>query len=129
MQWYEIIVLVLYTIGLAYLFFYSLGQLHLTIKYLHARKSKISAPPQFYEFPAVTIQLPVFNEKYVIERLIDSVCKIDYPLDRLEIQVLDDSTDETTDIATEIKEDQNVAALIVIQSAINAIAIIIAFSM
>jgi len=46
----------------------------------------------------VTIQLPLYNELYVIERLIDSVCEIDYPKDKLEIQVLDDSTDETVDI-------------------------------
>lgn len=49
-------------------------------------------------YPDVTIQLPVYNEKYVIERLIDSVCEVDYPRDKLEIQVLDDSTDETTEI-------------------------------
>src|SRR5216684_1684839 len=45
--------------------------------------------------PVVTIQLPLYNEMYVAERLIDAVCAIDYPHDRLEIQVLDDSTDET----------------------------------
>ncbi|VAX25608.1 Glycosyltransferase [hydrothermal vent metagenome] len=46
----------------------------------------------------VTIQLPVFNEKYVVERLINTVCELDYPKENLEIQVLDDSTDETVDI-------------------------------
>ena len=46
----------------------------------------------------VTVQLPVFNERYVVERLVDAVCKLDYPRDRLEIQVLDDSTDDTVDI-------------------------------
>ncbi len=49
--------------------------------------------------PIVTIQLPIYNEMYVAERLIDAVCQIDYPRDRLEIQVLDDSTDETTSVA------------------------------
>ena len=48
--------------------------------------------------PIVTVQLPVYNELYVVERLIDSVCALDYPKDRLEIQVLDDSTDETVDL-------------------------------
>jgi cellulose synthase/poly-beta-1,6-N-acetylglucosamine synthase-like glycosyltransferase len=48
--------------------------------------------------PRVTIQLPVFNEVYVVERLIDAVGRIDYPRDRLEVQILDDSTDETTEI-------------------------------
>ncbi len=50
----------------------------------------------------VTIQLPIYNELYVVKRLIESVCKIDYPKDKLEIQVLDDSTDETKDIVSEI---------------------------
>src|SRR5450755_1941809 len=49
--------------------------------------------------PRVTIQLPVYNEMYVVERLIEAVCRIDYPSDLLEVQVLDDSTDETTGIA------------------------------
>jgi cellulose synthase/poly-beta-1,6-N-acetylglucosamine synthase-like glycosyltransferase len=50
--------------------------------------------------PVVTVQLPVFNERYVVERLIDAVCAIDYPADKLEIQVLDDSTDDTVSIAS-----------------------------
>src|SRR5207344_1188527 len=50
-------------------------------------------------WPAVTIQLPIYNEMYVADRLIDSVCQIDYPRELLEIQVLDDSTDETTSVA------------------------------
>ncbi len=49
--------------------------------------------------PRVTIQLPIFNELYVVERLIDSVCRIEYPQDLFEVQVLDDSTDETCGIA------------------------------
>ncbi len=51
------------------------------------------------ELPAVTVQLPVFNERFVVERLIDSVARLDYPRDRLEVQVLDDSTDETVAIS------------------------------
>ena len=49
------------------------------------------------EIPYVTIQLPVYNEMYVMERLLDNIAKIDYPKDKLEIQVLDDSTDETVE--------------------------------
>src|SRR5712692_3062022 len=49
--------------------------------------------------PLVTVQLPLFNELYVADRLIEAVCHIDYPRDRLEIQVLDDSTDETESVA------------------------------
>src|SRR5215831_18281904 len=54
---------------------------------------------RFGRLPRVTIQLPVFNEMYVVERLIEAVCRIDYPRELLEIQVLDDSTDETCAIA------------------------------
>ena len=54
--------------------------------------------------PPVTVQLPLYNEQYVVERLIDAVCRIDYPRDRLEIQVLDDSTDETIDLAVRCVE-------------------------
>ena len=53
----------------------------------------------FDELPVVTIQLPLYNEMYVVDRLVDSVCLIDYPREKLEIQVLDDSTDETRQIA------------------------------
>jgi cellulose synthase/poly-beta-1,6-N-acetylglucosamine synthase-like glycosyltransferase len=53
------------------------------------------------QWPRVTVQLPVYNERYVVERLIDAVCGLDYPRDRLEIQVLDDSTDETAGLARE----------------------------
>ena len=51
------------------------------------------------DWPAVTIQLPIFNERYVVKRLIESVCRFDYPKELLEIQILDDSTDDTVDIA------------------------------
>jgi len=54
------------------------------------------------DWPHVTIQLPVFNERYVVKRLIESVCRLDYPADLLEIQVLDDSTDDTIQIAQSI---------------------------
>lgn len=56
------------------------------------------------DLPQVTVQLPIYNERYVIQRLIESVVRLDYPKDRLEIQVLDDSTDETTDIAAPLIE-------------------------
>jgi cellulose synthase/poly-beta-1,6-N-acetylglucosamine synthase-like glycosyltransferase len=56
------------------------------------------------ELPFVTIQLPSYNEQFVIERLIEACCRLDYPRDRFEIQLLDDSTDETTEVAREIVE-------------------------
>jgi cellulose synthase/poly-beta-1,6-N-acetylglucosamine synthase-like glycosyltransferase len=62
-----------------------------------ARRAVPGPPPE--TLPRVTVQLPVYNEMYVVERLLDSVCAIRYPKDRLEIQLLDDSTDETAAIA------------------------------
>ena len=65
-------------------------------------KDKAPDPPAadpLESLPRVTVQLPIYNEMYVADRLIDAVCEMDYPRDLLEIQVLDDSTDETTEIA------------------------------
>src|SRR5258707_11432540 len=63
------------------------------------RDKEPKAGPLLDPTPVVTIQLPLFNEMYVADRLINAVCAIDYPRERLEIQVLDDSTDETCGIA------------------------------
>jgi len=62
-------------------------------------------PPQKFpegQLPFITVQLPIFNEQYVIDRLLEACCRMDYPRDRFEIQVLDDSTDETTDVALQM---------------------------
>ncbi|MGB3180049.1 MAG: cellulose synthase family protein [Cyclobacteriaceae bacterium] len=95
----EYLVIAGYLLALASIFIFSLGQLHLTYLYLKKKqRSDRSLPVQPDEWPAVTVQLPVYNEKYVVERLIDCVASFDYPLNKLEIQVLDDSTDETTEL-------------------------------
>ncbi len=69
--------------------------------WLYARHRGRSRPPRqrFHEPPILTVQLPMYNELYVVRRLIDAVCRLDYPRERLQIQVLDDSTDETTELA------------------------------
>jgi len=69
--------------------------------YLHIRNKKNVAVPQgrFDDLPIVTVQLPLYNEQYVVERAIDAACRIDYPREKLEIQVLDDSTDDTAEVA------------------------------
>lgn len=96
MEW---LVVVVYSLSLLYIFLFSISQLHLTWVYIKSRKKKETATVFDGNFePHVTVQLPVFNEKYVVERLIDAVSKFDYPKNKLEIQVLDDSTDETTEI-------------------------------
>lgn len=99
MQW---IIIGLYGLSLLFIFLFSLGQLHLTWHYLKRKKQKSTLQnTPLKEWPQVTVQLPIFNEKYVVERLIDAVCQLDYPTDKLSIQLLDDSTDETTSIIEE----------------------------
>lgn len=87
------IVLILYSICLLVIFSYTMIQGQLLWNYL--RRDKEEESPSLNNYPFVTIQLPVYNEKYVVERLIEAVSKIEWPFDKLEIQVLDDSTDET----------------------------------
>ena len=91
--WYISYILVL--LGLS-----GYGAHRLGIIYLYLRHARKRPEPlrKFEELPLVTIQLPVFNELHVVDRLLDAVSKLDYPKDKLQIQVLDDSTDETTDI-------------------------------
>ena len=93
------IIIVIYTIAIVLIFLYSLAQLNLLYNYLSSKKiNKICDTFDFSnpsEVPLVTIQLPVFNEMYVMERLLDNIALLDYPKNKLEIQVLDDSTDET----------------------------------
>ena len=75
---------------------YGLHRYEMIRGYLKHRKDLPDHPPQlFAELPRVTIQLPIFNERYVIERLLEETSKIDYPHDLLQVQVLDDSTDDT----------------------------------
>jgi len=76
--------------------------------YYHKKYKAVNHKPilDFECKDVVTIQLPLYNELYVVERLIDAVCAIDYPKDKLEIQVLDDSTDETVEVAAKIVEEK-----------------------
>ena len=107
----EYIVITVYTISLVLILMYALAQLNLLFNYLKARKQEDNSPkfdlsnPK--EVPYVTIQLPVFNELYVMERLLSNIATIKYPKEKLEIQVLDDSTDESViSTAKQIKELQ-----------------------
>lgn len=76
-----------------------------TMVYMYYKNKKNYSPDppmHFAELPRVTVQLPIFNEQFVIDRLIEAVCAMDYPREKLEIQVLDDSTDETQAVAAGI---------------------------
>ena len=88
-----------YLLVLLSLSVFGIYRLVLIYLYFRYRANRPHPKAYFRELPKVTVQLPVYNEYYVIERLIRSVCVLDYPADRLEIQVLDDSTDETRDVA------------------------------
>lgn len=100
------IVLVSYFIALSILFIFGLHGF-LLLYYHRKYKDNIMEPKsELEENPLVTIQLPLFNEYYVVERLINSVCEIDYPKEKMEIQVLDDSTDETVDLVEKIVNEK-----------------------
>lgn len=97
-----IALLIVYGLLLSFILLFSVVQLQLTWAYLHKEKHvRMMPPPVFGKRPLVTVQLPLYNERHVVERLIDQVAKMDWPHDRFEVQVLDDSTDETTRLAAE----------------------------
>jgi len=95
----EALIIALYLVVLSILAGYGFHRGHLLYLYWRHRQRAPKPAGHFEELPRVTVQLPMFNEMYVAERLIESVAAIDYPKDKLEIQVLDDSTDETVEIA------------------------------
>lgn len=91
-------VLYCYFISLLILFTFGAHGFVMVYHYLRQRGGRDAVPP-LADLPVVTVQLPIFNELYVVTRLIDAVCRLDYPKEKLEIQVLDDSTDETRGVA------------------------------
>src|SRR5580765_7671969 len=95
----ETFTLAAYFFVLIILAIYGWHRYYLVYLYMKHRDKGPKATAPLDPTPVVTIQLPLYNEMYVADRLIEAVCRIDYPRDRLEIQVLDDSTDETRGIA------------------------------
>ncbi len=95
----ETLTLVSYFFVLSILGIYGWHRYFIVYQYLKHKDQVPGPPPPVSEWPVVTIQLPIYNEMYVVDRLVDSICAIDYPSELLEIQVLDDSTDETREIA------------------------------
>ena len=99
-------IIIIYCTALIGIFLYSLSMLSLLLNYLKHRKQNDESPkfnlldPK--EIPYVTIQLPLYNEKYVVPRLLENIAKLEYPRTKLEIQVLDDSTDESVAETAEI---------------------------
>ncbi len=104
---FDTAMLVPYFIVMLILAFYGVHRYQLVWLYYRNKKNaaKWDEPTTHFadgQLPFVTIQLPIFNEQFVIDRLIEAICRLDYPRDRFEIQVLDDSTDETVQVAGEI---------------------------
>ncbi len=99
-NWFDAALLIPYFAVLIVLAFYGVHRYQLVWLYFKHRKQATHEPAQlFHELPRITVQLPIFNEKYVIDRLIDACCKLRYPRHKLQIQLLDDSTDETAETA------------------------------
>jgi cellulose synthase/poly-beta-1,6-N-acetylglucosamine synthase-like glycosyltransferase len=101
----DITFLLVYAVAILMLIFFGLHKYFLL--YLHAKYKDrpILQSSKPGELPTVTVQLPLFNERYVVERLIRAVCALQYPKELLEIQVLDDSTDDTTEVARALVSD------------------------
>jgi cellulose synthase/poly-beta-1,6-N-acetylglucosamine synthase-like glycosyltransferase len=100
-----IIPLSIYAIDILLLFLFAMNIIYLMyLSSKHFHKAELTEKRELTEFPKVTVQLPLFNEQYVVERIIKGAIAIDYPKDKLEIQVLDDSTDETLEISRKCVE-------------------------
>jgi cellulose synthase/poly-beta-1,6-N-acetylglucosamine synthase-like glycosyltransferase len=100
-NWFDLVLLIPYFAVMIVLSIYGIHRYTLCYIYRKYRKNYDPHPPKrFAELPRVTVQLPIFNEQFVIDRLLESICAMEYPREKLEIQVLDDSTDETTQVAS-----------------------------
>ena len=94
----EQLILIIYIASLSVLFVFGSHGFIMIYYYLKFRDKAAQQPEKLGQYPHVTVQLPVYNELYVVERLIEASCAMIYPKDKLEIQVLDDSTDETVEV-------------------------------
>ena len=102
----SLVLILIYSTSLLLVFFYALSQFNLLINYMSEKEN----PKTFIRWdfikkdkmPFVTIQLPIYNELYVIERLLNSIIKIEYPTKKLEIQVLDDSDDDSIELTKKL---------------------------
>jgi len=102
---FDMALLIPYFIVLILLASYGAHRYVLVYLYYKNKKNHTTEPQaRFEDLPRVTVQLPIFNEQYVVDRLLDSICKLDYPREKLDIQLLDDSTDETVEVARGLVE-------------------------
>ena len=102
---FDFALLIPYFVVLFFLASYGIHRYILVYKYYKNKKNAVYEPSQqFAELPRVTVQLPIFNEQFVVDRLVEAVCRLQYALEKLDIQVLDDSTDETVGVARSVVE-------------------------
>src|SRR5437588_1400928 len=102
---FDMMLLTPYFVVLTLLAMYGVHRYVLVYMYYKNRKNRVSEPAgHFEELPRITVQLPIFNEQFVVDRLVEAVCRLRYPKEKLEIQVLDDSTDETVEVARAVVE-------------------------
>jgi cellulose synthase/poly-beta-1,6-N-acetylglucosamine synthase-like glycosyltransferase len=101
---FDLAIMLPYFLVMAILAMYGLHRYALVYNYFKHRKNVPGPPPDVAVWPRVTVQLPIYNERYVIERLIETVAQFDYPRELLDIQVLDDSTDQTQQVASDCVE-------------------------
>lgn len=96
---FSYLIFAIYSIAIVLVFLYGLAQTNLLINYLKSKKKQKKLQKfnfdNLAEIPFVTIQLPLYNEKYVVDRLLNNIVTLNYPIEKLEIQVLDDSTDDS----------------------------------
>jgi len=99
---FDLALLIPYFVVLIVLAAYGAHRYWLVYLYYKHKRNKTTEPAAHFDYddlPRVTVQLPIFNEQYVVDRLLDAVCRLEYPKDKLDIQLLDDSTDETVQVA------------------------------
>ena len=105
LAWFDWAMLIPYFTVLFILSIYGLHRYDIIRTYFkHKKKRTLEPAKRFEQLPRVTIQLPLYNERYVVERLIEETVKMDYPRELLQIQVLDDSTDDTAPFAGALVE-------------------------
>jgi cellulose synthase/poly-beta-1,6-N-acetylglucosamine synthase-like glycosyltransferase len=102
---FDLSLLIPYFIVMTVLAGYGIHRYVLVYMYYRNRKNRTTEPTaHFDELPRVTVQLPIYNEQFVVDRLVDAICRLEYPKDKLDIQLLDDSTDETKNVAEGVVE-------------------------
>ena len=97
---FDLALLIPYFVILTLLASYGAHRYLLVYLYYKNKKNRTTEPAnRFSDLPRITVQLPIFNEQFVIDRLLEAIWALDYPKEKLDIQVLDDSTDETVAVA------------------------------